>query len=703
MAALAALLLAVALGWPRAAYAGECDGFISPGLMSCTVDVAEYGAYESAAESVWLLDRMLLGGAYWLDALRDQFVQVIFAGAYAALSSTIGSLLGPVAVLALALGALALIALPITGASGPLNIRTIMLWGIIGPLLLTLAGPYLVEFEQIRTDLGATLFDSVAGQSFRVGAGATHDMTAPTRLYPSGDCGADTAGQPLLLRYHPSELPQVDEQVAALVWADAKDIHCPDRLLPMRFFQDGADGPGYLLYKGIYGEAPATRQRYIEGAKAALNRLLLAVAPAFVALLIALLNLVFACCAILLWFALPIGILFSFFQTNSHWFAGLVQRAANILKTSWTISLLLGVFAALLLDAGVAGDALRYSILTIISGVFVARFLISAFGLFADALAALSAATGLESGGPSVARLAGGAAGLAAGAVTGGAGAALTMALAAKQTGSGRYALAAAAGRFRPLMQLGEVAAGMGLVDDEIASGMAAGHSSRASLRAGRLAMRQDGQRQDDEGLTLRDHAADRRIARAIDRAERGSLFERSIDDAHAIARFGHGVAAELHDPQHTRAALGRASAAAESVREVLAHPAEPVRKAGAWAARRAHSAAEQILRPPDRRLAALAIERGRTRRLPRFDEARLPEHAERDQIAPARMRALLRKGYTVQRNPDGSTTYWRALPASAAPTDKARGDSAPEPDEHNTAAVDQPTLGDGAPEKEPA
>ena len=97
------------------------------------------------------------------------------------------------------------------------------------------------------------------------------------------------------------------------------------------------------------------------------------------------------------------------------------------------------------------------------------------------------------------------------------------------------------------------------------------------------------------------------------------------------------------------------------------------------------------------------AIALARVKRWLHLDEARLPEHAERDQIAPARMRALLRKGYTVQRNPDGSTTYWRALPAGAAPTDKARGDSAPEPDEHNTAAVDQPTLGDGAPEKEPA
>lgn len=157
---------------------------------------------------------MPLGGSYWMDALRDQFVQTIFAGAYAALTAAIGPLLGPMAMLALVLGALALIALPITGTSGPLNMRMILLWAVFGPLLLTLSGPYLAQFEQFRTELGAQLFSSVAGQALALGADTAHDMATPRQLYPSDACGADAAGQPALRRFSQSMQPNVDEQVA---------------------------------------------------------------------------------------------------------------------------------------------------------------------------------------------------------------------------------------------------------------------------------------------------------------------------------------------------------------------------------------------------------------------------------------------------------------------------------------------------------
>lgn len=85
------------------------------------------------------------------------------------------------------------------------------------------------------------------------------------------------------------------------------------------------------------------------------------------------------------------------------------------------------------------------------------------------------------------------------------------MAMAAKQTGSRRYALAAAAGRFRPLMQLGEVAASMGLGGDELSSGLSAGQRSLGGLRAGRMAIEADARRKDAEGMTFRERAADRK------------------------------------------------------------------------------------------------------------------------------------------------------------------------------------------------
>ena len=456
----------LAFGWPQTVLAGDCDNVLDIGKSAaCELDVAQYGFYESIASIIWVFDRVLLGGAHWLDALRFQFVQIVFTGVYAELTEAIGPLLGPAAVLALAAGALLLIAMPLTGSTGPVNFRMIFMWAIIGPLLLTLSGPYFVEFEQLRTDIGTTLFQSTVGSSFTLAGGAANDMLVPTNLYPSAACGLDSNGQPLLQRYTENAQPGVDEQAAALVWATAQDIHCPNTgdgasaTFPDRFFVDAPQGPGYFAAGGIENRSRNERARYLQSQKEAINRLLLAVLPSFVAFLISLLNFIFACCAMILWFSLPIGLLFSFFNTNAGWFTELVKRAAGILKTSWLISILLGVFSSILLEASAAGDALRYAILAIISGIFVARFAYISFGLFNDALATMAATSGF---GSRTLTSSPGRAELSIKATTGtGATTAFTGATVFQQPSSGSHTPGGAR-HLKPLMQLGEVAASMG-------------------------------------------------------------------------------------------------------------------------------------------------------------------------------------------------------------------------------------------------
>lgn len=456
------------LAWPQVALAGDCDNLLDIGKSAaCELDVAQYGFYESIASTIWLIDRVLLGGAHWLDALRLQFVQVVFTGAYAKLTEAIGPLLGPAAVLALTVGALLLIAMPLTGTTGPVNFRMVFMWAILGPLLLTLSGPYFVEFEQLRTDLGTILFRGVAGSSFSLAGGAANDMVAPTNLYPSTACGLDGNGQPLLQRYTENAEPTIDEQVAALVWANAQDIHCPNAgdgasaTLPDLFFVDAPQGPGYLAAGGIEDRSQPARARYISSSKEAINRLLLAVLPAFVAFLISLLNFVFACCTMILWFSLPLGLLFSFFNTNAGWFIELVKRGGEILKISWLISILLGVFSSILLEASATGDALRYTILTIISGIFVAKFTSRSFGLFSDALTTMAVTSGF--GGGSSGSSVGGAA------ISNGVGARTSFSGATgfQHTSTDSHT-PVAVGRFKPLMQLGDVAASMGVLGSEV-------------------------------------------------------------------------------------------------------------------------------------------------------------------------------------------------------------------------------------------
>jgi hypothetical protein len=645
---LAAVLPQLALAGPATS---DCDSYMPATASACLFDVAQYGMFESVATTVWQVDRVLLGGAYWLDALRHQFTQAIFLAAYQALADAVGPLLGPMAILALMVGALALIALPITGSRGPINFRNILIWGVIGPLLLALAGPYLVEFERIRTDLGTLLFTSAAGQGVTIGGGASKDMAAPGKLYPSAACGA------MLGRYTALETPAVDEQVAALVWASAQDIHCPGQeapssVLPDRMFYDRPDGPGYFHPGGIR-ELPAdARQRYLQSAQEGISRLLLAVLPAFVAMLIALLNFVFACCTMLLWFSLPLGLLFSFFQTNANWFVNLVQRGAAILKTSWTISILLGVFSSILLQAGMDGDALRFCILTIISGIFVVKFGLAAFGLFTESLNTMAATTGLG-GGPSLGRLAGGAATLAAGVATGGAATALTIAAAAQQTGSGRYALAAGAGRFRPLMQLGEVAASMGLVGDEVSSGLYAGHRSAQSARSGRVALHADAKRKGEDGLSIRERASNRKLDRQYRRAGHGSLAQRTVKHAQPASPGGRDSTGTVES-----IAGGNVRPASVAVAgHAIATPAATQANGPALVAGK-RAFVRHVL-PRDRSREVMYLKRGNLTFRERLAEDLLPAGAATERLDQRAVWAKLRAGHHAQRNDDGSVTYW--------------------------------------------
>lgn len=732
--------LAVALCFPQVALAGDCDNWLDIGKSTaCKMDVAQYDFYKNVASTIWLGNRILLGGAHWLDALRYQFVQVVFAGVYEQLIATIGPMLPFAATLALAVAALMLIAMPLTGTTGPVDFRMIFIWMVVGPLLLTLTGPYMVEFEKMRTDLGTTLFRSVAGSSFTLSAGAANDMQAPMPLYPNAGCGLDGNGQPLLQRYTTNAEPTIDEQVAALVWATAEDIHCPNSgdgassILPDRFFVDAPDGPGYFAAGGIQDKSQSDRQRYTATAQEAINRLLLTVLPALVAFLVSLLNFVFACCTMMLWFSLPLGVLFSFFSTNAGWFTELLKRGGEILKTSWMISILLGVFSSILLEAGAAGDALRYSIMAIISGIFVAKFTGSSFGLFSGALEAMSSATGLGAGGGaslgSIGKsFASTATKVGVGAMTGGVGAvgaglaasssaAFTAKTAYDASGSGKYALAAAAGRFKPLMQLGEVAAGMGILGGDATDGLYAGRKSTLGLREGRKQMTIDSNKKGDSGEIRSVQAENKGLDRDVRRTEQRPIVGRFVGGIGATAG-GVGKAASFIKENATeeqlaartqqvgsaakragsamkdtagvvrenavagmRAAIQNPDLVATGAMVAVGGATAGVARVGVGAVRAAGSAMkgrastlgrsvqssyQQHAGSRNRAYDVMWKEGKRVRSQMRVAENELPNDAQTEALTYDQIRTKLKSGHRVQRNDDGTATYWQT-PTPAA------------------------------------
>ncbi len=623
------LLSSLVLGFilvPRTAWAAGCG---IQDLGAC-VDAAQYTFWFGLAALGWSLDRTLLLLAYQLATFRWWLVSVAFTSAYAVLTQLISPLIVPVATIAVIIGALALLLVPVFGRIEVVRIRHALVWVVIAPILLTLSGPLIVQTEELRSAVGTALFAGV--RTIAPGAifGTTgNDMAPVTSLYPSNPCGQSLA------RHDGDTGPQLDDLAAALLWADAEDIHCPERGgpdadVPDQFYVAAPDGPGYATQQDI-GESPNAVQR--TAAVAAIQRgairTFLGLLPSILAVLDALTQFIFALCLIVLWIGLPIGLLFVFFQQTADPVTGLFRRVIGVLQVSWSSSVVLGLLMACLLAAAELRNAAAYTGFAIGAIVLTSYILLVAVSTLKYCLMTLSntvaVATGLN---PSAAvatagDLAAGAAGLGMAAVTGGAGAALASTVAAKQTGSGRYALGAALGQVAPLAQVGTIAAAMGESGELISGLVAGGRSQHGGVRVLANVAAADARRTDAQGMTMADHALERRL-------ERTTAGRISDTWQQLRAEVPESFAGSSHDSWSNR--RGQALHLDPTTRQVV------------WS--------------------------------PRVATDDLPAHTV---VAPQehmRLPRLLRLGYHVQANPDGTMSTWTpTVPPQAGSSDPQLAD----------------------------
>jgi hypothetical protein len=456
-------------------------------LAAC-VDGAEYSLYAGVAGFAWMVDRTLLQLAYQLDQLRWWLVELAFAGAYQHLAQLVRPLYVPAAALALTIACLLFMLVPLAGR--PLfSIRQVLIWITLTPVLVSVGGQFIARSEQLRSDIGGVLFAQAAGAApgaiFGVSAS---DMAEPQPLYPANPCGT---GQ--LQRPGDAGQLHMDDLAAALLYATAGDIHCPDAqgpgaTLPDRFYDAE---PGYATAQYV-GEMLTSNDRRaaVEGMQAGMVRLLVGVLPCVLAVCEMLVHLVFALSLAVVWLALPLGLLFISFARSSAGVAALVRRVLGVLQVSWTSSLVMGLLFAALLAAARLGNAAAYTGFSIAGVLLVGYLALTAFGTLRDSLqvagAVAESATGLALR-PVSAVLSVATGGALAGTAVG--------LMAARQTGSAPYAAGAGAGRVPGLMAVGEVAAGMGWIDpeDRVYQGLRAGHLSRYDWRWSRTTIERDG------------------------------------------------------------------------------------------------------------------------------------------------------------------------------------------------------------------
>ncbi|HEX9370253.1 MAG TPA: hypothetical protein VF897_04575, partial [Roseiflexaceae bacterium] len=543
-----------------------------------------------------------------------------------------------------------------------------------------------------RTQLGAAIFTDVSaiapGAIFGV---AATDMAAPTPLYGGNPCGTGALARPGA-GVNPASL-HMDDLAAAMLWANAQDIHCPKfsgpgQDIPDAFYVDPPDGPGFATTNKV-GDMNDSSERAT--AIANIQRGATRLALGILAVLEMLVNLVFGLALVALWLGLPLGLAFIFFEESSASIAMLLRQGFGVLKVSWASSFLMAILFAALKSSAEMGNAAAYTGLAGGSIILMSWLLITAFSTLGGSVKTLSssvmAGTGLNVMQP--VELAAGAAGLAAGALTGGTALAATAAAAYQQTGSGRYAAGAAAGRIGKVAQFGEVAAAMGyLQDEEVVAGLHAGERSTQSYRSMRLQMVMDAKRKGDDGLTMRERAQEHGLTRDLDDAtapgtwrsinERAAAAGAGVGGAYSYVRSGQGfqdarasgsrMLESIGDSWH-RARQGAAEFGAEV--DARANAAGPSALGEVGMLTRGAAAAIAVTHDrltPDGRYQAYRLdENGQMRTMERQNaDSELPADARTVPNAAANLPRLLRQGYAVQQNPDQTVTIWQTDPKQA-------------------------------------
>lgn len=415
-------------------------------IPACT-DGIEYSTYYGMATALWNANRFLLILAYQLDQLRAWMNTVVFTGLYQFIADLVEPTYVPIATAALTIAAILTFLTPITGQIRFVTLRHVLIWAVLTPAILITAGNFVGQAEQLRSSVSAQIAGQVAGIAPGAIFGpAGSDMGAVAALYPSNPCGAT------LTRPGAAGVA-LDSLAAALLYADAGDIFCPDARAPSRDIPDGFYlSPPAFAYDGSVAELDSAVERrgWVEGMQRGVSRLAQGLVPAFCAAAESFIHLIFSLNLVILWVSVPFGLMFVWFQQTAAVMSGFLPRAIGILQMSWTSSVLLGLIGSCLSAAAQLSNAGAYTGLALGAALLLIYLSVVALGGLKESLAAASAI------------LTGGMSGFGAdpiGATVGAAGAAVGMGWSALEYADGR-ASAGARAAGKTAIRMGALGAG---------------------------------------------------------------------------------------------------------------------------------------------------------------------------------------------------------------------------------------------------
>ena len=319
-------------------------------------DGAMYTAAYAYVASLWTIDSAILIAAWQLDSYRAYLVNTAFLGIYNAITAYISPIFLPAAIVMLMLAAILMMILPAIGVESPIKIRSALLWAIVGPMLLAIGGQAIGGAEQIRSEVASEFFaDGLTMMPTGIfGATSASLMPVPTAIYPAA-CGAQS-----LVRPNGGTGLRADDVAAAIVRADALDIHCPDARGPVADLPDGMfiAEPTTWMYFGDVADltTSAERQSYIVGARHAAQATQQSIIVAVLAVMLAMIDLIFALAAVLVWLALPFAILAGYFVGSAAPVKQLAAVGWSVIQTSWTSSIVAGLLTAVVVGTSTTAN-----------------------------------------------------------------------------------------------------------------------------------------------------------------------------------------------------------------------------------------------------------------------------------------------------------------------------------------------------------
>lgn len=658
-------------------------GVTNPG--ACT-DAMLYHALAGVAGTIWSIDRMLLVLAYQVDHLRWWLTSTAFVTLYDGVRAIALPLLVPLAGLALTLGLLLFLVVPLFGRIASISLIQVVVWVVIAPLLLSEAGSWLLSLEVWRSESNGVLTNQIqrlTTQGLFGAAGVSTDepIGALTPLYPAAGTASPCASVPISrpsggsTPTTPAESPalQMDDLAAAFLLADARDIHCPGEqptshpsTLPMGFY-----GPFAAETTQIDTLTPEQRAQAIRLMQQGITRLLLGIVACLLAVSQFVIHLLFALSLIVLWLFLPIVVLLVLFSSTLRPLGALLQRVVEVLLSAWMITILMGLILACLYGAAKTGSAMALIALSV-GGLFVMGHLIGiamqtltttlqdAANLTRGAVGGLGAPSRVST--RNIGQGLHDTAELVESVVHGGLRTAVVTGMAAHATGNSRYTLGTALGMIRPVAPVGAVAASMGLLGEELATGLYAGErAQRQGISTYARQLRSDRQRPLSDGTTIPGRARMRAIQRQLDQAEPlppdHSRNNHALDD---MAVAGEVLLQGMHRARSQMAQGSSPDASSATPSGTL-----PTRTADTM---RQPPRSDQ--QRPQSGYAMRADAHGRVR----WEDALPPADATWVDRTAVRNRAgVLAAGYTMQEQPNGQVAIWGGMSGHSPSSEQRR------------------------------